>query len=372
MAHVSSRRWQTVVMQISGTNERDTFFYRAVNPRKSARNAAPLNYTIGMGRLLVFSNRLRWIAAVLTVLFLSGCAHLDTKQGEWIFSPVQGEWRGYQGPPAEFQEQWIPVGVRNERLNAWWAPVNAPRTADPQVADPQVADLYEPAPVLLYLHGARWNLSGSVARISRWNRMGFSVLAIDYRGFGKSVAADGSAPSEQRANEDAEAAWDHLTRLAPQSKRFIFGHSLGGAMATRLAASHPDAAGLILEGSFTSVPEMISETRWGFLPLGFLVTQRFDSIDRINEVTVPLLVVHGSNDNIVPISMGERLFAAAKAPKRFFRAEGGSHHNLTASFFDAYRQAVFEHFKLNGAAKSGAPATAPLVFPRSLVDAASP
>ena len=268
---------------------------------------------------------------MLAIFFLGGCAYIETKQGEWIFSPVQGEWRGYRGPPAEFREQWIPVGKQDEKLYAWWSPV----------ADPN-------APVLLYLHGARWNLTGSVTRIPRWNRMGFSVLAIDYRGFGKSVAADGAAPSEASANEDAEAAWDFLATLAPQSRRFIFGHSLGGAMALHLALKYPDAAGLILEGSFTSVPDMIKETRWGFLPVGWLVTQRFDNIDRIDDVTMPVLVAHGTADEIVPFAMGERLFAAARAPKRFFRAEGGSHHNLTANFFDGYQQAVFELFNLNG------------------------
>ena len=282
-----------------------------------------------MNRRFFITPTLRTLAAMGLLFFFAGCAYLETKQGEWIFNPVQGEWRGYRGPPPEFHEHWIAVGTRGERLHAWWSPVTDAG-----------------APVLLYLHGARWNLSGSVTRIPRWNRMGFSVLAIDYRGFGKSVALDG-ATSEQRANEDAEAAWTYLANMSPSSKRFIFGHSLGGAMATHLAIKYPDADGLILEGSFTSVPDMIKETRWGFLPLGFLVTQRFNNIGRINEVTIPVLVAHGTADEIVPFSMGERLYAAARAPKRFLRAEGGSHHNLTANFFDDYRNAVFDLFKLD-------------------------
>jgi len=276
------------------------------------------------------SRRIRAFFAVLLVFILGSCAYIETKQGEWIFNPVQGNYRGYRGA-ADFQEQWIPVGKQDEKLHAWWAPA----------ADPD-------APVLLYLHGARWNLSGSAARIPRWNRLGFSVLAIDYRGFGKSVAADGSAPSERRANEDAEAAWNHLVSLAPRARHFIFGHSLGGSMAVQLAINHPDAAGLILEASFTSVPDMISETRWGFLPVGFLVTQRFDNIDCIGEVKIPVLVAHGTNDEIVPFSMGERLYAAIKAPKYFLRAEGGSHHNLSANFFDDYQKAIAGLFKLDG------------------------
>ncbi len=272
---------------------------------------------------------LRRILLATAIILLSGCAWLETKQGEWIFNPVQSEWRGFRGLPEGFSEQWIPVGTRGETINAWWAPV----------ADPN-------APVLLYLHGARWNLTGSVTRIPRWNAMGFSVLAIDYRGFGKSIMASGAAPSEQSATDDALAAWEHLAKLAPRKKRFIFGHSLGGAMATQLALKYPDASGLILEGSFTSVPDMIKETRWGFLPVGFLVTQRFDNIDRIDDVTVPVLVVHGTSDDIVPFAMGERLFAAAKAPKRFLKLEGGNHHNLTANFFGEYQRTIAEHFQL--------------------------
>jgi uncharacterized protein len=287
----------------------------------------------------ILRSRLAWFLAALLVCFAGGCAYLDTKQGNWIFNPVHGEWRGYRGVPEGTEEVWIPVGKHGEKLHAWWTPQNDPN-----------------APALLYLHGARWNLTGSVARIPRWNQMGFSVLAIDYRGFGKSAFADGSAPTERSANEDAAAAWAYLVARNPSAdaKRFIFGHSLGASMATHLAINESGASGLILEGAFTSIPDMIKETKWGFLPVGFLVTQRFDNIERIDEVKIPILFVHGTADTIVPFSMGERLYAAAKASKRMLRAEGGSHHNLTANFFDEYQRAVSEHFglKLNRAAQS--------------------
>ena len=165
-------------------------------------------------------SRLGRLMIIVVVAFCGGCAYLETKQGDWIFSPVQGEWRGYRGPPQGVEEIWIPVGQNGEKLYAWWSP------------QPD-----KNAPTLLYLHGARWNLTGSVTRIPRWNKMGFSVLAIDYRGFGKSTFVDGSSPTEQSANEDAEAAWAYLNadRADPRSaaaKRFIFGHSLGSSMAT--------------------------------------------------------------------------------------------------------------------------------------------
>jgi uncharacterized protein len=264
--------------------------------------------------------------ALLLSMVLSGCAYVESKQGEWIFRPTEATWWGARELPSHFVEKFIPVGRDGEQIHVWWAPASRPD-----------------APVLLYLHGARWNLTGSVTRIPRWNQMGFSVLAIDYRGFGKSSQR---SPTEQSANEDADAAWQYLKQLAPQSRRFIFGHSLGGAMATHLAITHPDADGLILEGTFTSVPDMLKASRFGFLPISALITQRFDNLQRIDDVKIPVLIAHGTNDSIVPYEMSERLYAAARAPKRLFRAEGGSHHNLTSRFFVEYAAAIREHFRL--------------------------
>ena len=278
-----------------------------------------------------------WHGVAVVALLLSGCAYLETRQGDWIFNPVQGDWRGYRGLPAGVEEVWIPVGTKGEKIHAWWSP-----RADAN------------APQLLYLHGARWNLSGSVTRIPRWNEMGFSVLAIDYRGFGKSVFVDAAAPTEQSANEDAEAAWRYLVARNGRAKSFVFGHSLGCSMAVHLALKETNIKGLVLEGAFTSIPEMISETKWGFLPIKFLVTQRFDNLARIADVKVPILFAHGTADSVVPFTMSERLYAATKAAKRFLRAEGGTHHNLAASHFGEYRQAVLELFGLsaNVAAKA--------------------
>ena len=201
------------------------------------------------------------------------------------------------------------------------------------------------APVLLYLHGARWNLTGSATRIERWRKLGFSVLAVDYRGFGRSAHV---APTEAFAYEDAQAAWDHLAKLAPGKPRFIVGHSLGGAIATELARRHPEAAGLVLESTFTSVREMVDQSAWGFLPVGLILTQKFDTLAKIGEVKVPVLITHGTRDSIVPIAMGERLYEAANAPKRFIKVEGAGHHNLSGVAFEEYRTAIAELFKRPG------------------------
>ena len=290
--------------------------------------------------------------SLLIVLLGGGCAYVDTKQGEWIFRPTDATWRSARELPSSFVEKTIPVlnataaagSEPVDYISAWWAPVPG-------------AAAGTPAPVLLYLHGARWNLTGSITRIPRWNQMGFSVLAIDYRGFGKSAPR---IPTEQSANEDAEGAWRYLQTLAPGAKKYIFGHSLGAAMATHLALKYPDADGLILEAAFTNIPEMVKASQYGFLPVSVLITQRFDNLARIDEVKVPMLIAHGTDDAIVPFQMGQRLFAAATSRKRFFQADGGSHHNLALRYFDDYARAVTEHFSLPAtftASRHGTPAT---------------
>jgi pimeloyl-ACP methyl ester carboxylesterase len=194
---------------------------------------------------------------------------------------------------------------------------------------------------MLYLHGARWNLTGSVTRIERWRQLGFAVLAVDYRGFGKSTDV---APTEAYAYEDAEAAYDYLAKVAPGHKRYIVGHSLGGAIATELARRKPDAAGVVLEATFTSVQGMIDQSSWGFLPVSFILTQRFDTLSKIGELRMPVLIAHGTSDSIVPFHMGEQLYEATRAPKRFVKVDGAGHHNLSGAGFGEYRKAIRELF----------------------------
>ncbi|HUP98398.1 MAG TPA: alpha/beta fold hydrolase [Usitatibacter sp.] len=268
---------------------------------------------------------LRAAAAAFLAVVIGGCAYLSEKQGELIFRPTKDVWRGFDSSRYTFEEHWIQVGNGSEqKLHAWWLKGDR-------------AD----APVVLYLHGARWNLTGSVTRIDRWRQLGFAVLAVDYRGFGKSSDI---APTEEYAYEDAEAAWDYLAKIAPNRPRFIVGHSLGGAIAAELAKRRPDASGLVLEATFTSVREMIDMSAWSFLPVGLILTQEFDTLSKIPDVKVPVLITHGTRDSIVPFAMGEKLYNAAKGPKRFIRVEGAGHHNLSGAAFDQYRVALGELF----------------------------
>ena len=272
---------------------------------------------------------LHWatVAMLGTAAVLAGCSTLDEKQRAWIFQPTDRSWGG--GYQAEgMNEVWIDFMSLETgapaRLNGLWLAQDKPD-----------------APVLLYLHGARWDVRSSAQRMRRMHELGFAVLGIDYRGFGRSSAA---LPSETLAHEDALAAWRWLAERHPSTKRYLFGHSLGGAIAVRLAGEVDDAAGLMVEGSFTSIADVVQSTRWGWLPLSPLITQRFDAVSHIERVKAPLLVVHGSEDRLIQPTLGRALFERARSPKRFVLVDGGTHHNTNAVGQEAYRQAIAELF----------------------------
>ena len=190
------------------------------------------------------TTRWRWPAlALLAMAVLAGCVGFDAQQRKWIFqaSAVSGS---IDARIDGLDDVWIeyPAGSAMVKLHALW--VEGPTPG---------------APALLYLHGARRNVAGSAFRIRQMRELGFAVLAIDYRGFGRSTD---ELPSEDTVNEDARAAWAWLEKKAPGRDRYIFGHSLGGAIAVRLATEVNDAKGLIVEGTFTSIPAVFESMKW--------------------------------------------------------------------------------------------------------------
>jgi alpha-beta hydrolase superfamily lysophospholipase len=286
--------------------------------------------------------RARWLRLVTVVgvsvaLAAGGCVQLAEKERELTFRIVPGEARWFSGLPQGVQEMDIPVadGDRMQHVHAWWWASASPG-----------------APAVLYLHGSRWNLTGQLSRIEELHDFGFSVLAIDYRGFGRS---DGVA-SEPAVYQDARAAWARLARLEPDAtKRYIYGHSLGGAVAIDLASwlSRGDAPvparGLIVESTFTTLADMARAVSYDWLPVQWILSQKFDSVSKIARVRIPVLVVHGEADRYVPVRFSRLLYQAARAPKRLLLIEGASHNNSMRVGRDEYHAALHGLFGLDDA-----------------------
>jgi fermentation-respiration switch protein FrsA (DUF1100 family) len=190
-----------------------------------------------------------------------------------------------------------------ERLHAWWVPAAESRGT-----------------VLLF-HGNAGNMSARLDYLLMFNRLKFSTLIIDYRGYGQSTGT----PSEAGTYRDAEAAWAWLTgtRDIKAGDVVLFGESLGGAVASWLAARHPPRA-LILASTFTSVPDLGAEV-YPFLPVRLISRIGYDNRANLESIRAPVLIVHSRQDDVIPFTHGQKLLEAANEPKQFLELAGG--HN---------------------------------------------
>jgi alpha-beta hydrolase superfamily lysophospholipase len=295
-----------------------------------------------MSTALLTRLRRRWLPllcmAALVVGLPVGCGALQYKERELLFRIEPGTAGWYRGLPQDVQELDIkPASFKaGQNLHAWWWPAAR-----------------KDAPAILYLHGVRWNLTGQAFRIEQLRAMGYSVLAIDYRGFGQSK---GDLPSEASVYEDAMAAWERFKVMQPDAgKRLIYGHSLGGAVAIDLAAELAAQAknnhgsvpvrGLVIESTFTSLGDAVAEVAGNnlpvnWLPVRWLLSQKFDSIDKIVDIDMPLLVVHGLADQFMPSRFSQQLFNAANQPKSLLLIPGGTHNNSMSLGGNQYRKAL--------------------------------
>jgi hypothetical protein len=192
------------------------------------------------------------------------------------------------------------------------------------------------AKVLLWFHGNAENIGHGFARMKVLSQIGANILAVDYRGYGKS---EGN-PDEAGVYRDADAAYDYLVkkRHIRAEDIFIYGNSLGGAVALDLSARRP-CGGVIVQSSFTTARAMAR--RMFRIPLfEYVPKSRFDSLQKIRDVHAPVLIAHGTRDEVVPFEMGRRLFAAASEPKRFYPIEGAGHNDVIEAGGDAYLQQV--------------------------------
>jgi uncharacterized protein len=268
------------------------------------------------------------IFGTVLVAYILLCFSLRAWQNRLIFFPDLIIQNTPQDLGLKYEEVRIPI--EQNILYGWWLTANNNSTK-----------------VLIYLHGNSSNISGANLRhAARFQALDFSVLLIDYRGYGKSK---GDFPTETSVYQDARSAWDYLIKergIKPKDI-FIYGHSLGGAIAINLAVNKPEAAGLIIESSFTSIRQMAEYKKvYNFLPLDLVVTQQFDSLDKISNLQMPLLIIHGKDDRTVPSFMGETLYKNAIEPKKIWLIPEGGHNNLGDITGEKYLQTIRNFVKL--------------------------
>ena len=272
----------------------------------------------------LLSRSLLSIGAIAIILYTAACLYLFFQQTRFIFFPSSAIETTPKFFNLDYKEVWLPVKTRSggvERMHGWWIPASKPN-----------------AQVLLYLHGNGINIGANVAHANRFHRLGFSVLLPDYRGYGRS---EGSFPTEAAVYQDAAVAWDYLVqeRKIQPEQIFLYGHSLGGAVAIDLAVKHPDAAGLIVESSFTSIRDIVDyQSIYRIFPIDLILNQRFDSIRKVRSLALPVLFIHGTADLRVPATMSQQLYEAAPQPKQLVLIPDAGHNNTAETAGDKYFQ----------------------------------
>lgn len=213
------------------------------------------------------------------------------------------DWARLSGVPLE--DVWFESGD-GVRLFGWYAEARADR------------------PVVLWCHGNAGNIAHRVENLALLYQLGVSVFIFDYRGYGRSQSV---RPSEAGLYQDALGAYDYLTRIRRirPDRIIIFGRSLGSAVAVELASQRP-AAGLILESPFPSI-EAVAKFHYGGLPVHWLLGAEFRLIDRLPQLSLPLLVFHGDQDDVIPMELGRQVFEAARSPKDWYVIRGADHNN---------------------------------------------
>ena len=242
--------------------------------------------------------------AVLVLVFVFQSHLVFFFQSRLVYYPGVG--REMAVTPQAYGLRFESVEIRTadgESLAAWWVPAEGARGT------------------VLFFHGNAGNISHRLDYLQMFHRLRYSTLIVDYRGYGMSTGS----PSEKGTYLDAEAAWDYArhSRMALPQDIVIAGESLGGAVATWLAAKENPRA-VILLSTFTSVPDLGAQVYW-FLPVRLLSRIRYDNRENLKHISAPVFIAHSRDDDIVPYVHGKKLFEAANEPKAFLEMSGG--HN---------------------------------------------
>ncbi len=205
----------------------------------------------------------------------------------------------------------------------------------------EIHALYWPAPpgrpTVLFFHGNAQSVYEWALVREDFAPVSVGLLLMDYPGYGK---CSGS-PSEQALYAAADGAYERLTGelgVAPEQV-VVFGKSLGGGVGSYLAA-HRKVRGLILESTFLSIPA-VARTLFPFVPAdAFLKKERFDTASRITSIHVPVLIIHGTRDDLIPFEQANQLFALAREPKELYAVEGALHNDVSMRAGPAYGRTI--------------------------------
>lgn len=233
---------------------------------------------------------------VIFIAYVAVCLAVYFFQAKLVFIPTVGE-PEYTPESVGLNFQDLTLQSENEKIHAWFVPAK------------------ENKGTVLFCHGNAGNLGHRTATVKAWNRVGMNILLFDYRGYGKSTGE----PTEKGCYEDARAAWNWLKENGQLQKPFIIhGRSLGGGIAS-WAAGEFNADALILESTFTSIPEMGAHY-YPFLPIGMISSINFSTGERLPKLKIPLLVIHGQKDEVIPYKMGREM--ASKNGADFIELQG--------------------------------------------------
>ncbi|MCG2670788.1 alpha/beta hydrolase [Bradyrhizobium sp. GCM10023182] len=247
---------------------------------------------------------LKWIAIVAAAGYLAGLAVLYVKQRSMLFPIPTTERTAPAAAGFPQAEEHVLTTSDGEKIIVWHVPPKPGRD------------------VVLYFHGNGDFLAGLAGRFKAIIADGTGLVALSYRGY----AGSSGAPSEDGLLRDGAAAYSFAAERYDAQCIVAWGFSLGTGVAVAVASEHP-VRKLILEAPYTSIAD-VAAAQFRFLPVRLLIRDPLHSDERIAGVTVPLLVVHGAQDQTIPIAFGEKLFALAHEPKQFVRLAEGGHDDL--------------------------------------------
>ncbi len=244
------------------------------------------------------------ILRTIILSYLGLCALYFFLQTSYIFFPT----KTYNPPPIGVDEVFMDT-EDGEKLHAWWMDNKAEKT-------------------VLFFHGNAGNLTDRVDRVYVFKELGLNALMFDYRSYGKS---SGKIKRENDLYIDGQTAYNYLVSIGIEEKNIIiWGRSLGAAIAIYTAQGR-DIDSFIIESTFSGTESVAKHYYW-YLPVKFLLRYKFDSVNKINNVQAPLLIIHSTEDKTIPFAEGQKLYDEYKGEKEMVKLKGGHNSDIGTSY----------------------------------------